>query len=140
MSSQKDRRGSRRMRSGFGTASLPSDSPFFQAACSPMDYSPVGVVADLTRAFIEEDDCSSGSSGAASRRGVYIHTEDDNEGDDDGYLDDGSDDSHHLVFSKPEPLESGSPSRSSSASSIYIPSKRRASMSAVTRLSESHNN
>lgn len=97
-----------------------------------MDFSPVGgVVADLARVFIEEvhgdDSCSGGS--AASRRGVYINTEDDAEDGD-------YSDSDHKIFHAHHESISGSPSRSSSASSYYVPAKRRASMSAVHRMSD----
>ena len=103
------------------------DSPFFNATGSPMDYSPMGVVADLARAFIEEemtgDDSNSGSSGAASLRTVgNILTE-----EDDGYS--SSDDGHSLLFKRQLCEEHSSPSRSSSSSSLFIPPKRRASMS-----------
>jgi hypothetical protein len=103
------------------------DSPFFNAAGSPMDYSPVGIVADLARVFIEEettgDDSNSGSSGAASLRTVgNILTE-----EDDGYS--SSDDGHSLLFKRQLSEEHSSPSRSSSSSSLFIPPKRRASLS-----------
>ena len=97
------------------------DSPFFQptTACSPMDYSPAGVVADLARVFVEDGhDDSSSSSAAASRRTVTINTSEDDFCDDE--LDEES-----LLF--PEPCDDWSPSRSSSSSSLYPPRKRRAS-------------
>lgn len=87
LSSQKGGRNQRRLR---------WDSPFFQAACaSPMDFSPVGVVADLARVFVQEgviDDSSSGS-----RRTATISTEDDYFEDED-FLVDSSDDGHSLLF------------------------------------------
>lgn len=143
-SSQKNRRGTRRWRSsGGGNCSMPSDSPFLQAggaACSPMmDYSPVGgVVADLARVFIEEahDDSCSGSSGVASRRGVYINTEDDQAENEMDNEDDSDDNRMDKYFFPLGQQVSGSPSRSSSASSFFLPAKRRASMSAVHRLSD----
>jgi hypothetical protein len=62
--------------------SIPSDSPFFQTSASMMDYSPVGIVADLARVFDCDachDDSSSGGSTMAGSRGrtVYINTDDD---------------------------------------------------------------
>lgn len=140
-SSQKGRRDHRRWRSS-GNSSMMSDSPFFQSAMSPMDFSPVGLVADLARVFIEEvqDDSCSGSSGAASRRGVYINTEDDCEYGAEDHLDDDSDDANQMDHVFPVLLsahESGTtPSRSSSSSSFFMPAKRRASMSAVSRVNQ----
>lgn len=123
MSSQKERR------TFGGNASIcGGDSPFFQAACSPMDYSPVGVVADLARVFVDEEAHDDSSSGA-SRRTVTINTsEDDLSYDDDG---DDIDDGHYLLFrgsQLPEEASDKSPSRSSSSSSILPPRKRRASV------------
>jgi hypothetical protein len=108
MSSHKERR------TYGGNASIcGSDSPFFQAACSPMDYSPAGVVADLARVFIEDaahDDSSSGGS----RRTVTINTsEDDLSYDDEEDIDDG----HYLLFRRPE--------ESPSSSSSIVPARKR---------------
>ena len=148
LSSQKDRRGgsSRRFRAGLsigaGPASLPSDSPFFQASSSVhMDYSPIGIVADLARVFednhhhhVPHDDSSSGgSSSAVSRRGaVYINTDDDRGGDalDEDYNPDENDiglgklmqeDNDDEVPHHPGGhfLSSESPSRASSSTSIF---------------------
>ena len=146
LSNQKDR-GKRRFRNshGYGSVSSLDTSPFFRsmataAACSPMDYSPAGVVADLARVFIEEgpEDSCSGSSGAYSRGTANIFTEDDY--DDNGGT--SSDDGHSLLFRRfdsesapAEVVSSSSPSRSSSCCSIIpLPAKRRASMSEKSRV------
>lgn len=129
LSSQKDRRSSRRFRAGLsigaGPASLPSDSPFFQASTSiHMDYSPVGVVADLARVFEDHnhpphDDSSSGGSAVSRRGAVYINTDedsgcDDHEEEDIGLVKLMQEESTSSHF-----LPSESPSRASSSSSIF---------------------
>lgn len=69
------------------------DSPFFPSTCSPMDYSPAGVVADLARVFVEDghDDSSNGGS-SATRHTVTINTSEDDFGFDDELFADPSDD------------------------------------------------
>lgn len=98
-----------------------ADSPFFQAACSPMDYSPAGVVADLARVFGDEETHDDSSSGA-SRRTVAISTSE----EDLSYDEEDADD--YLLFRNYlSPAAEDSPSRCSSASSILPPRKRRVS-------------
>ena len=130
VSSRKERRRRFRVSGSMGAVSAPSaDSPFFHAACSPMDYSPIAT--DLASVFVEADDTSN-SSTAASRRNVYIHTE-----EDDDELQSDSDESDNGLIRAPVELPSFelpslSPSRSSSSSSMVFPvAKRRASASAV---------
>lgn len=119
-----------RISGSIGGVSAPSDSPYFHAACSPMDYSPVR--ADLASVFVEVDDLSN-SSTAASRRNVYIHTEE--EADDEEWIEDEGELNDQEVGLEMPPGESGlpsvSPSRSSSCSSIFPVAKRRASAFAV---------
>ena len=134
LSSQKDRRDSRRFRAGLsigaGSASIPSDSPFFQSS-SCMDFSPIGVVADLARVFEDHhaphDDSSSGGSSSAfsrSRGAVYINTDDDNSGGDpleydDQDIDYSPEDIGLGKLVNHQDLPSESPSRASSSSSIF---------------------
>ena len=125
VSSQKERRRRFRISGSIGGVSAPSDSPFFPAACSPMDFSPVA--ADLARVFVEEkaDDSSNSSTG---KRNVYIHTEEEDE--EESVLEEAEDTG--LEPPVVSGLPSLSPSRSSSCSSIGFPlAKRRASESAV---------
>jgi hypothetical protein len=113
----------RRTFGGMNSSICGADSPFFQAACSPMDYSPAGVVADLARVFGDEETHDDSSSGA-SRRTVTISTsEEDLSYDDEEEYDDG----HRLLFKNNLTIEE-SPSRSSSASSALPPRKRRVSL------------
>ena len=141
LSSQKDRRSSRRFRAGLsigaGPASLPSDSPFFQASTSVhMDYSPIGVVADLARVFEDnhhhppnDDSSSGGSSSAVSRRGaVYINTDDDGDAlddDEEDYNPEENDIGLGKLMHEEHPQSAGhflpseSPSRASSSTSIF---------------------
>ena len=135
LSSQKGRN---RRPERYSSTSLCADSPFFRSACSPMDYSPARVVADLARVFIDEEGPDDSSSG--SRRTVNIHTEDDGDNfsfDDDGGpdLDDDQDEGYAFKRSLDEGEIVGgtsniSPSRSSSSSSFFLlpAGKRRASM------------
>ena len=129
LSSQKEGN-SRRFRAGLsigaGPASLPSDSPFFQASTSVhMDYSPIGVVADLARVFADHnlpphDDSSSGGS-AVSRTGgaVYINTDEDSGCDEDDEDEIGLGKLIQEESLTSHFLPSESPSRASSSSSIF---------------------
>lgn len=96
LSSQKDAR--------HGRSRSRWDSPFFQGttcvSSSPMDFSPVGVVADLARVFVEESGHDDSSSG--SRRTATINTEDDYLDFEDDDYDEEEPDEHSLLFSRYE--------------------------------------
>lgn len=123
MSSQKEHR---KKFAAANASMCGADSPFFQAACSPMDYSPAGVVADLARVFGDEETHDDSSSGG-SRRTVTISTSEEDLSYDD---DEDEDDGHYLLFrTYLSPTGEDSPSRCSSASSVLPPRKRRVSNS-----------
>lgn len=101
-----------------------------------MDYSPIGVVADLARVFEDnhhhppnDDSSSGGSSSAVSRRGaVYINTDDDGDALDDDEEDYNPEENDiglgklmHEEHSQSGGhfLPSESPSRASSSTSIF---------------------